>query len=107
MGGYRIPSERPILASMKIALAILTLVVSTAAFLTFIVFCLAGGANASQRDIVILKSAMIGMLLTWVGSMGGGIWAMIAGRLGLAIGLGALPAALATLLVIVAIITEF
>ena len=92
---------------MKIALAILTLVVSSAASLFFIVFCLAGGANASQRHILILKCAMIGMLLTWVGATGGGIWAMIAGRLGLAIGLGALPTALATLLVVVALITEF
>ena len=98
-----------LLAAMKVAAA----EVAT----TFRVGAGASGASTSLSMALIgvghlvglsVGIAMaIGMLVTWVGAMGGGIWAMIAGRLGLAIGLGALPTALATLLVIVALITEF
>ena len=92
---------------MKIAFAILTLVVSTAAFLFFSVFCLAGGANSSPRQLLILKSALIGMLVTWILATGGSIWAMTAGRHGLAIGVGSFPSLLATSLVVVALVTRF
>jgi hypothetical protein len=97
--------HRPV--AMKLAFAILTLVVGTAAFLFFSVFCLAGGANSSPRQLLILKSALIGMLVTWILATGSGIWAMTAGRHGLAIGLGALPTLLATTLLIAAIVTRF
>jgi hypothetical protein len=92
---------------MKLAFAILTLVIGTAAFLFFSVFCLAGGANSSPRQLLILKSALIGMLVTWILATGGGIWAMTTGRHGLAIGLGALPTVLATSLLIAAVVTRF
>lgn len=92
---------------MKLAIAILTLVVGTAAFLFFSVFCLAGGANSTPRQLLILKSALIGMLITWILATGGSVWAMTAGRHGLAISLGALPTLLATTLVIVAFVTRF
>lgn len=93
--------------AMKIAFAILTLIVGTAAFLFLSVFCLAGGANSSPRQLLILKSALIGMLVTWILATGSGIWAMTAGRHGLAIGVGTLPTLLATTLVIVALVTRF
>lgn len=98
-------SHRPV--AMKLAIAILTLVVGTAAFLFFSVFCLAGGANSSPRQLFILKSALIGMLVTWILATGGGIWAMTAGRHGLAIGVGTLPTLLAATLLIVALVTRF
>lgn len=92
---------------MKLAFAILNLIVATGAFLVFGVFCLAGGANSSARQLLIIKSALISMLVVWLIAMGGGIWAMTAGRHGLAIGLGTLPTALATTLFVLAFITRF
>lgn len=72
-------------------LAIVLMLAATVTCLTFVVFLMAGGANAKPAQITAIKWMMAGTGVLWLVGIGGGIWAMIAGRDGLAACLAAAP----------------
>jgi len=92
---------------MKIALAIVSMLLGTGATLVGLVFCMAGGANSSEAQIRAIKAIMLGQGLCWVASLAGGIWALATGRPGWAAGIGILPLGVAVTLLILALVFEW
>ncbi len=80
---------------MLLALSILLLLADLALTLVSVVFFMGCGANAKPAEITILKTMMFVALIAWLLCTGGGVWAMIVGRHGLASIIASVPIAIA------------
>ncbi|MCE7973275.1 MAG: hypothetical protein DYG92_02965 [Leptolyngbya sp. PLA1] len=76
---------------MLLALSILLLLADLAVTLISVVFFMGCGANAKPADIAILKTMIFVALIAWLLCTVGGIWAMVAGRHGVASVVAAVP----------------
>lgn len=92
---------------MKLALAIFLTAASGLITLTFMVMLMAGGANAKPAQITQIKVMLLASAVIGLGCLGGAVWAMIAGRPLTGAWIGAVPAVLCVLVVIVMIKTEW
>lgn len=79
---------------MLLALSILLLLADLALTLVSVVFFMGCGANATPAQIALLKALIFVALIVWLLSTVGGIWAMVAGRHGLASIIAAVPVAI-------------
>lgn len=78
---------------MLLALSILLLIADLAMTAVSLVFFMGCGANAKPAEITILKTMIFVALIAWLLCTGGGIWAMIVGRHGLASIIASVPVA--------------
>lgn len=90
--------------STLIALAIVAMLCTAVATLTAVVFCLAGGANATPAQIRALKFWMLGLTLLGVAGIGGGIFLLRAGQPGWAAGVSFAPSVIMGLILAVALL---
>lgn len=90
--------------STLIALAIVAMLCTAVATLTAVVFCLAGGANATPAQIRALKLWMLGLTLLGVAGIGGGIFLLRAGQPGWAAGVTFAPSVIMGLILAVALL---
>lgn len=77
--------------SMLITLAIVAMICTALATLTAVVFCLAGGANATPAQIRALKFWMLGLTLLGVAGITVGVFLLRAGQPGWAAGVSFAP----------------
>jgi uncharacterized membrane protein YozB (DUF420 family) len=91
---------------MKSLLPIAAIVVTVLVTLCAVVFCMAGGANATPAQIRALKLWMAGLSLLGVAGIVAGIFLMRAGQHNWAAGAAILPAVIMVLILIVALIIK-
>lgn len=90
--------------SMLIALAIAAMLCTALATLTAVVFCLAGGANATPALIRALKFWMLGLTLLGVAGIAVGIFLLRAGQPGWAAGAAIAPTIIMGIILIIALL---
>jgi hypothetical protein len=94
------------LIGMMHALAILGMVAGILVTLMVVGLLLAGSPNSSPEQFLRIKRLMLGMALVGLGGLSGAVWAMVAGRPGLAGVIGVAPAALGIGLLVYLFATE-
>ena len=68
--------------------------------LVMLVMLMAGGANSTDAQISRIKWMMLSIAIVALFSVAASIWAMVAGRLGIAAAVGIIPAVYCTVLVV-------
>lgn len=89
------------------ALAIFLMLAATLACLTMLTFLMAGGANASPKQITQLKWMMLATGLAWLIGVGGGIVALCTSRDALGAWLAASPIAVVIVAFIILWVSEW
>lgn len=89
---------------MKLILPILAMVCTALATLTAVVFCLAGGANATPAQIRALKLWMLGLTLLGAAGLTVGIFLLRAGQPGWAAGVSFAPVVVIGVIFLVALL---
>jgi len=84
--------------------AVFSMLVGVGATLTMIVLLLAGSPNSTPAQMTQIKMLMLGMAVCGLVCVVGAIWAMVAGRHGLAAGVGIGPMVVAIVMFIVLLV---
>ena len=89
---------------MLTAFAIIAMLCTAFATLSAVVFCLAGGANATPEQIRALKLWMLGLTLLGVAGVGVGICLLGAGQPGWAAGVSFSPTVVIGVILLIAML---
>jgi hypothetical protein len=90
--------------TLLLVVTILAMLCTAFTTLSAVVFCLAGGANATPEQIRALKLWMLGLTLLGVVGIGAGIFLLRAGQPGWAAGISFMPTVIMGVILIVALI---